>query len=299
MKTNMKRHFFLTALFLPAAVALFAASPARAQIQAEDWNMTIQGSKLKQGTNQAVPATLNNAVAALRRLYPDENIVLEPGVGQITIGDVVLHCTEPGNDLEAFSIASGRAFILEKHLSEVEPRGYSPFDRGVPTNILLVLKANKPPPDAKTDKKVAAFNLSDYFAFKHVGMTTDNAKNQAEIAGHLNRLENIVLDTVIASHSDGDTTHPEMRFYPDANLLIVIGSEDDLQAARVVIGALPGMGGGRSSFQQNFRRFQGAQDAADGKTPALPAAPAPPAAPVPPQNPVLPEAPPPPQNPPE
>jgi hypothetical protein len=312
MKTNMKRHFLLNALLLSAAAAtLLAASPARAQsgavaVPEENKDITIQNNVLKLGTNQRVAATLDHAVDALRQLYPDANIVLEPGLGEIEIGDLVLHCNQGGPDLdlelEALSIASGRKFIVEPHYGLSSQNMPGSFAGSAPRKALLVLKANGPPPDAKPEKKVAAFNLSAYFAFKHLGMTTNNAKNQEEIKEQVERLRHMIADTMEALHpkSEGFAgTLEALRstvFYPDANLLVLVGSEDDLQAARVVIGALPGMGGGRSSFQQNLTRIRGKEEPAEGMTSAPPAAPTSLAAPAPPQNPALPAAPAPPQN---
>jgi hypothetical protein len=148
---------------------------------------------------------------------------------------------------------------------------------------------------------VAAFNLSPYFAVKNLDTTGNekDAKNQAEIKDNVARLRQIVADTMEALHPKAEAFggmmggEPQRRidFYPDANLLIVIGSDEDLEAAQVVIGALPGMEGMRFSVQRNLTRFRGAQDTT-GRI-----APTPPAAPVPPQNPALPVAPVPPQNP--
>ena len=305
----MKRHFLLTALFLSTvAAALLADSSARAQggavaVPEENKDITIQNNGLKLGTNQMVTATLDSAVELLRRLYPDVNIVLEPGVGGIRIGDIVLHCTEPDLDLEALSIASGRKFIVEPHYGLSSQNMPGRFAGSAPRRALLVLKANKPPPDAKPEKKVAAFNLSTYFAFKHLGMTTNEAQNQAETRDHVERLREIIANTQDMLHPKserfggmmggltGDRPRERIQFYPDANLLILVGSEEDLEAARAVISALPGMDGNTSPFQQHLTRIERI-------TPALPAEPVSPAAPAPPQNPALPAAPVPPQNPP-
>jgi hypothetical protein len=117
------------------------------------------------------------------------------------------------------------------------------------------------------------------------GKMENEAQNKAEIENQVERLRQIIADTIQALHPNrggfggmmAGTEQPlKIEFYPDASLLIAIGSEEDLQAARVVIGALPGMGGGRSSFQQNLRRIRSEQEPAEGKFPDLPAAPPPP-----------------------
>jgi len=283
MKTNMnmKRPILLTALFLCAA--LLAAAPARAQSQDTNRDITIQNGILSIDKKEIGPANLKNAVAALRRLYPDVNIVLEPGVDQIQIGDIELHSAKPELVLEAFSFASGRQFVC-----------------GGQSAALFVISGNKHTTDAKPEKKVAAFNLSRYLALKNPGATTNDAQIQAEIKAHVEGLKQIIANTIDSLHpaSEGGFGgmmgaamggQPRTRigtridFYPDASLLIVIGSEQDLEAARVVINALPGMDGtsAKSLFQNNLRRVRGEEDTkpVEPKTPALPAAP------VQPQNP--------------
>ncbi len=257
-------------------------------------------------------------MAAVRQIHPGVNIVIEPGLGEIKIGDVVLHSTEPDLDLEALSIASGRKFVCEHRFSALaRQRPTAPLGGGPPpeaflrppAEALLVLQANNPSPVAMPEKKVAAFNLSGYFARKNLDTTADwkDTKKQDEIKNHVARLRQIIADTLEALHLKGEGFAAETRgeplrridFYPDANLLIVIGSEEDLEAARVVISALPGMEGGRSSFQQNLTRIRGEEEPKEGMIRALPAAPAPQAVPAPPQSPALPAAPIPPQNPPQ
>jgi hypothetical protein len=237
MKTNMKRQFLLTALFLFAA--LLAASPARAQSLDTNRDIILQNNRVIVGGVVVGNQSLQNAVTALRRLYPTVNIVMEPGVDQIMIGDVQLHSTEPELALEALSIASGHQFICEKHFSTLSP--------GNLTNGFLAIRASTTA-DAKPEKKVAAFNLSAYFVSKHLGMTTNDAQNEAEIRHTVDELRNIIGRTLDALHPPGGglpgmygpDPHRKIEFYPDANLLIVIGSEEDLEVARAVIGALPG-----------------------------------------------------------
>jgi len=230
MKTMTERNILLAGILLLAGGAALAdppqpqgALPGEAKVDAI---ITIQNGDIRAGfwgPNQ--PATLGNVVAVLRQIYPEVNIVVEPGLNQIKIGDAVVHGMEPDLDLEAFSAASGGQFVCEQHASSFAP---GPFPG------LLIVKTNQMPP--KPEIRIESFNLSGYIATKT--QSTNEQDRRKVIDESLDKLQNII-ETILTKDL-GETSAPKFHYYADADLLIVTGTERAVEVTRKVISSLPG-----------------------------------------------------------
>jgi hypothetical protein len=252
MKILIKQNIILATLLLfPGAVVLADPPPAAPK----EWTIAIENGRFRSG--DFVPqgheeATLGNAVAVLRRAYPSANIVLEPGLEKILIGDVVVHGSEPDLDLEAFSVASGRQFFVESHSSPYSspgnvPTPYMPMPPAVggggKHEVLLVVKKSQPPPAPKPEIKVEAFNLSSFIANKTSSMKEEERQKIIDL--QLDRLESTIARIL---HGIGETSLPEFYFYREADLLVVTGSDKAVEVARKIISSLPGQDFMRTAY---------------------------------------------------
>lgn len=242
MKTIFKQTVLAASL-----AAVFCCQRARAQtyeIEIKDGQLSswrLEGPGATAGATTTQPATVSNAVKLLRDIYPDVNIMVEPGVGPIIIGDCDLRSSKPDLDLDAFSFATGKKFICHQEFSSIRP----------PTQqvLLMVVSNNLVTRPVPEERRVVAFNLTPYCAI------TFNETNQAERAASIqhgvDNLKSIILTTVNAMNGSTTAHPPEIEFYPEADLLIVIGSTHDLQAARTIVAALPGMFGSVPEILEN------------------------------------------------
>ena len=72
------------------------------------------------GTLSTIPATLSNVVTVLRELHTEANIVMEPSLGTLTIGDLKIRSTHGDEEIQlreellALTVASGSRFHWEQ-----------------------------------------------------------------------------------------------------------------------------------------------------------------------------------------
>jgi len=229
----MKRNMLLAGILLLAGGAALADPPqAQPTLQGEskDRVITIQNGVIKAGSfgGHGQQATLGNVVSLLRQIYPDLNIVVEPGLDQVDIGDVVVREMEPDLDLEAFSAASGNQFVCEHHSSSMALPGSS--------SGLLIIKTNQPSLPPKPEIRIESFNLSGYIATKT--QSTNEQDRRKVIDESLDKLQNII-ETILTKDL-GETSAPKFHYYADADLLIVTGTERAVEVTRKVISSLPG-----------------------------------------------------------
>jgi len=151
---------------------------------------------------------LQSVVDHLRAEHKDVDIVLEPDLRQVTIEQTQLRSEELDQELDALRVASGNRFMW----------------RSKGDSMYLLESLHGP-----EERRVEVFNLAGYLA---KGGGTEKADKD------IDSLLKIVGDTIKAF--DDKIAEPKFQFYPDAKLLIVIGSPRAIEVARQVVDALPG-----------------------------------------------------------
>src|SRR2546426_2529081 len=127
MKTfeSSRRLVPVAILFLAMATSILIAQPPdkSAGSQRAD-QFRVQGSGqqayhlevkdgvlVRGGSNQTnVPASLANVIDAVRDRYPEANIVIAPGLANMSISDLKLRTGNISEELEAIRVASGGKF---------------------------------------------------------------------------------------------------------------------------------------------------------------------------------------------
>jgi len=180
-------------------------------------------------------ANVGNAIMALRDLYPSATFAADPQVAEVRLTDVVVRADDPMTDLEALRTCCGGKFNLN-----YQQRG------------LFTLEANnltEHNSSAAAERKIDCFNLTGYLQ-REKALGTDETNTNNGMPGFPNplamkqseavaRLQDIIEQTI----EDFDPTARRdlhFRFYGEAHLLIVIGSNRALEVAAKVIDALPG-----------------------------------------------------------
>jgi hypothetical protein len=209
-------------------------------------------------------ATLNNVVSYLQRMG-DANIVMPAELSAIRIGDLELKDSPVYLALQAVALAGGNQFVFEERQDNMNRVGPDAKP------LFMLEKVNPPaPPPAPaqpTEASVEAFSLTTYLSTMKLDQASLGAllRDSPELDQAKGKLHNTVskLQAVISetfnslrdySTPQAGTASPSggsppggkslnMKFFEDADLLIVIGPWNGVQAARTIIHALPGQGG--------------------------------------------------------
>jgi hypothetical protein len=241
----MKQHNMFGVLVTTASLAAFAlaARPACGQTAEEIANLDTYSEHLKVERDSIVtreqgkrwtnplPATVGNAVKRLRELYPDATFAVDPQVVAEPLTDLIVRSTDPAVDLSALRTACGGKF-------DVIHNG---------TNSLYALEPNnntfREDSSKREDRRVECFNLGGYLA--HDIALDHIEEKQAHPGGFishtgtaLDKLQMIILGTL--ADLDPSQKQPHIQFYAEAQLLVVIGSQQAIDVAAKVIHALPG-----------------------------------------------------------
>ncbi len=166
------------------------------------------------GTN----ATVKNVANCLRDQDPDLNIVLAPDVGDDSIMDLKLHNADllmVARTLEVATDGQIRGHMLRGD----DGRG------GVGAS--LVIARGVPP----SDRQVEVFNLTEY-------LERSGKQSEAEVGKSLHEIEGIILETIRGLEGDRPSQQPRFAFHAGANLLVVIGSSQEISVAQKVVNAI-------------------------------------------------------------
>jgi hypothetical protein len=256
----MKKPTMLRVLVTTALMAAFALAPwptfgQSTAIAPSDEHLKVENGDIwirNPGQPYAAvgPATVGNAVKALRKLYVNATFAVDPRVAELPLTDLVVRANEPITDLAALRTACGGRFNLG-----VEPNSLYTLQRNNSTDL---------DPSKKEDRNIECFNLTGYLGRiitpeDEKNQQTDEAKAQAkdkraqQTREAVDQLKSIIADTI----KDFDATigEPHFQFYGQAQLLIVTGSHRAIEIAAKVIHALPGQPAffGKSDESGNFR----------------------------------------------
>jgi hypothetical protein len=236
----------------------------------DDFNEYIFNNKglvIKDGTllrghgKPVIEATLGNVVDALAELYNGHNFkfALSPGLDKIKIEDLKFVTGRPYLDLEAIRAASGDKFEWDERDSSgrlvrsssdgrfgIDPATGLPLAQSPATSSdessLFVLRPPEPTPE--TARTVEVFNLTPYFDRLTKRSKAEGTDNQLispdRVEEEVHNVEGVITDTLagFAEGSPGSVTLPNYAFHPGANLLVVIGTKQQLEVARKVVKAL-------------------------------------------------------------
>jgi hypothetical protein len=132
------------------------------------------------------------------------------------------------------SAASGNQFVVERHRSGIRAG-----------NPLYIIKKNGPPGPPPAEVTVEALNLAGYMEhMKFEAVSRQGVSGPVQdtnVDEHLAKIDEIIRDAVAVQQSfTSESKPPVIRFYKDADLLIVIGSPEAAETARKIVNALPG-----------------------------------------------------------
>lgn len=257
MKTDIMFRRVLTALAFAAVLALPPA-PARAQTNDLNPNPPPRGRRglppapARSQTNSSVQydleienggvrisqepgfaqADLNTIVKLLRDKHPEANIAMSPELVVVQVSDLKLRAASLEEELEALKVASGDKFtwFANHYSSNASP----PLFSLEPSELFSrekFLKENAPSP--KSQVQVEVFNFSSYFDY-HRESGTDDAKLQAFKQQTIEKTKDIIRETL----ADFGAVTMKFQFHPGANLLVVTGSQDEINIARKIINAM-------------------------------------------------------------
>jgi hypothetical protein len=227
-------------------------------------------------------AKLGNAVKLLRELYPNCTFAMDPRVAAVPLTDVIVRADDPATDLEALRTTSGGRFEFR-----YEQKGLF---------VLEYSKSTDVHPSLAEDRSIECFNLTGYLQREKATIVDEANKNKGQAGGTtaatsgplfaqvVEGLQGIIQKSI--ADFDPSLGQPHFQFYPDAQMLIVIGPERAIDVAAKVIRALPGQqtSWGEPNDGGNHRRFQrdnqGLADPAAMRADALQSETTPPAPPV-------------------
>jgi hypothetical protein len=242
MNTLMKRQMFLASfLFLACAVAIPATSHAQAVAQNPVVELRIENGRIA-GVAGKPQANLQNVVKYLQDRDPALNIVLSSEIKNIEIGDLQLRDAPTDLAIQALNVASGNQCSVEERGSPVVAGG----------NPLFIISKIQPPGPPPPKVLVQAFSLYGYL--NHIGLdmvSRQGVTNSDEkLDSLLLKLQNTIKQTIeqeqkLESSAKGGPIEntlpgPEINFYKEADLVVVIGSPAAVDTARTIIRALPG-----------------------------------------------------------
>jgi hypothetical protein len=193
-------------------------------------------------TDTGGEATLSNVVSYLQERDPAADILLPADLSQIRIDDLQLRDAPADLALEALSAASGNQFTSERVHSAIRP------------GTLYIIRKNGPVGPPLPERTVQALNLTGYLSYMNLDVHTrslavqgfDGKTNdrRGELDEVLAKLKDIIIRTIdeqeILLPKRENSRKREITFYGDADLLVVVGTPDELETARKIINALPG-----------------------------------------------------------
>jgi hypothetical protein len=177
------------------------------------------------------PATVGNAVKALRDIYPEVTLAVDPHVAAVPVTDLVVHAKDAAIDLSALRTACGNKFDI---------------DHDGTKTAFYSLEANNltfgHDPSMPEDRAIECFNLTGYLTQVTTPTPEEMASGQDKRTMKTDKavaeLQDILRDAI--QSFDPALPQPHCKFYTDAQLLIVIGSQRAIDVAAKVICALPG-----------------------------------------------------------
>src|SRR4051794_26541181 len=262
MKANLLNSLCL--LVLLAGLTSFAADKPKAPPETTPkggYDLVIAQGAVKTHDG-SMPATLGNVVENLRERYTEANIILAPGLAELTVADLKLRGGRLSDELEALRVASGEKFIwLNQSQSgggarmiTVDPTSGMPIHSPEDNRGLFTLREAEPTPENR--RAVEVFNISGFLNHVLTVQDPQNGNKPKELPEKsLEELEKIILTTLDqlqgSRGSSGKSETPNFQFHAGANLLVVIGSSEALDVARRVITALPGQADSMPADIQN------------------------------------------------
>jgi len=199
-----------------------------------------------------VTASLANVIDAVRDRYPEANIVIAPGLANMSISDLKLRTGNISEELEAIRVARGGKFECSGGPGNVvvDPTTGLPTGSGSNNKGLFTLREPTAP---ENQRVVEAFNIGPYLQSAREdevdstqvkpGQRGDKKESkefrERRADQMLDQLKIIILQTISALHP-GTAEQPNFQFHQGANLLVIIGSREAVDVARKVVNALPG-----------------------------------------------------------
>jgi hypothetical protein len=209
-----------------------ATAPLVEHLKVENGNIL---SRRASGWSTHGAATVGNAVKALRELYPNVTFAVDPRVAEVDLSDLIVRANNPITDLTALRTACGGRFSVH-----AEPNGLYTLECNAATEVN---------PPSKTDRQIECFSLTGYLRSEMV-LDKDGVKKSSGLATTaeadalaakrdeaIMHLREMITESI--HDFDPSISQPNFRFYGDAEMLIVIGSERAIEVAGKVIQALP------------------------------------------------------------
>jgi hypothetical protein len=236
-KPNMLRVLLTTVLMLALVAAPWsacgqakpAAAPPEEHLKVEQGSIWVR--QPGEAWVRSGDATVGNAVKALRGVYPEITFAVDPRVAAVPVTDLLIRANQPSTDLEALRTACGGRFDLGD--SPIDPSGQQSSLYQLVYNNATVLDPSK-----KEDRDIECFSLNGYLDWRFKDQETKHEQQEQEAMKSINLLQSMIMQTI--SDFDGDIKMPHFQFYPEAQLLIVTGSDRAIEIASKVIHALPG-----------------------------------------------------------
>ena len=243
--------------------------PTSAESRSQGYDLEISDNLIVRGglSPGKTTASLANVIDAVRERYPEANIVVAPGLGNVPIANLKLRTGNIWEELEAVRVASGGRFEWSGPNSPTFGRPDSPSPSrfgtapgpvdpatGLPTDAAVsnnkgMFAIHAPTPTPETERIVEAFNIGAYLRIAAHPEDSEgqsaNKKESQEVQTHraqesLEQVKEIITQTIAALHPEHVPDSPRFQFHRGANVLVVIGSHNEVDVARKVINALPG-----------------------------------------------------------
>src|SRR5438552_1379970 len=231
--------------------------PASGESRSPAYDLEVKEGFVVSGGPHARKATasLANVIDAMRDRYPEANIVIAPGLANISISDLKLRTSSISEELEAIRVASGAKFEWSGGPGNVavDPTTGLPTISGSDNKGLFTLREPTAP---ENQRIVEAFNIALYLHSARPD-DEDSTPDKPGQPGYkretkefrdrranerLDQLKMIILETISALHPNS-AEQPTFQFHYGANLLVLIGSRDAVDVARKVVNALRGQDG--------------------------------------------------------
>src|SRR5438552_343603 len=222
--------------------------PASGESRSPAYDLEVKEGFVVSGGPHARKATasLANVIDAMRDRYPEANIVIAPGLANISISDLKLRTSSISEELEAIRVASGAKFEWSGGPGNVavDPTTGLPIVSGSNNKGLFTLREPTAP---ENQRVVEAFNIGPYLQ----SVRENEEDSTPDKPGHpsdkkeskefrdrranemIEQLKMIIHDTISALHPDTGE-QPKFQFHRGANLLVIIGSRDAVDVARKV-----------------------------------------------------------------
>jgi hypothetical protein len=229
----------------PAGQQQFEQGSSEPKPQNYDLEVKAGGIVTDGAHSKSITAILANVIDTVRNRYPDANIVISPGLGNIPVSDLKLRTSSIPEELEAIRVACGGKFEWSGGVTHVDQANL-PTDAASNNRGLFTLREPTAP---ENQRIVEAFNIGPYLQSGREGEPESAGRQSDKIESKevrerrteemLEQLKDIILDTISALHPD-NAERPNFQFHRGASVLIVIGSRDSIEVARKVVNALPG-----------------------------------------------------------